>query len=442
MGRTARERRGRGPRGPGRWARFRASLAFHPGFRRLWLGDAASQIGATATLFVLPLLAATVLDATPFQVGLVSTSMTAAFLLLGLPTGAWVDRMRCRRVLIIADAGRALALATLPLAAAAGVLTLPQLCLVALGYGVLTVFFDVAYQSYLPHLVGRDRLVEGNAKLAATQSVAQMGGPAAGGAAVQALTAPYAVVANVACFVWSAVWIARIRAPEARPPRDPDRHLGREIGEGLRFVFGHRLLRAIAGCTGAFNLFRSAGQPMLIVLLSGGLGLSAAGIGLFFTVGAAGGVAGAFFARRIAAAAGQGRTMWASTAGAGLCALLVPLAQDDWRLWLAAAGEFGLVFGAAVYDVAQVSFRQTLCPGRLLGRMNATMRFLVWGTMPLGAFLGGALASVAGPRTVLWVAAAGMTTAFLPLYLSPLRGLRRLPGAEAAAGVPSGPGAT
>ncbi|MFC6879074.1 MULTISPECIES: MFS transporter [Actinomadura] len=414
----------------------RASLAFHPDFRRLWIGDAASQIGATASLFVLPLLAATVLHATPFQVGLVSTSLTASFLVLGLPVGAWVDRMRHRRVLIVADAGRALALGSLPAAAAAGVLTLPQVCLVALGYGVLTVFFDVAYQSCLPGLVGRDRLVEGNAKLAATQSVALMGGPTVGGAAAQALTVPYAVAANAVCFAWSAVWIARIRTPEARPPRDPDRNLGREIGEGLRFVFGHRLLRAIAGCTGAFNLFRTASQPMLIVLLAGGLGLSAGTIGMFFAVGAAGGVAGAFLARRIAAALGQGRTIWTSAAVGGLSALLVPLVRDDWRLWVAAAGEFGMAFGAAVYDVAQVSFRQALCPTRLLGRMNATMRFLVWGTMPVGAFLGGALASLAGTRTVLWVAAAGMATAFLPVYLSPLRSLRRLPDAEPEAAVP------
>jgi MFS family permease len=411
---------------------FRESLAFHRDFRRLWIGDAASQIGATTSLFLLPLLAATVLHAAPFEVGLVSTSLTASFLVIGLPVGAWVDRMRRRRVLIVSDVGRALALASLPVSAAFGVLTLPQLCVVALGYGVLTVFFDVAYQSYLPHLVGWGRLVEGNAKLAATQSVAQMGGPTVGGLAAQAVTAPFAVVANAVCFAWSAVWITLIRTPEPRPPRAHDRHLGREIAEGLRFVTGQRLLRAIAGCTGSFNLFRTASQPMVIVLLSGRLHLAAGTIGLFFTVGATGGVVGAVLARRIAALAGQGRAIWMSAAVAGLFALLVPLAQNDWRLWLAAAGEFGLAFGAAVYDVAQVSFRQALCPGRLLGRMNATMRFLVWGTMPLGAFLGGAAASLIGVRAVLWIAAIGMTMAFLPIYLSPLRSMREMPAMEPA----------
>ena len=409
---------------------FRDSLVFHRDFRRLWSGDAASQIGTTTTLFVLPLLAVRELHATPFQVGLVSTALTASFLVLGLPTGAWVDRMRRRRVLIVCDIGRALALGSLPLAAAFGALTLPQLYGVALGYGVLTVFFDVAYQSYLPHLVGWDRLIEGNAKLAATQSVAQMGGPTIGGFAVQILTASYAVLANALCFAWSAAWIALIRAREPRPPAKPVRHLGREIAEGLRFVLGHRLLRAIAGCTGSFNLFRMASQPMMIVLLSSELHLASGMIGLFFTVGAVGGVVGALFARRIATVVGQGRAIWGSVAVAGPFALLMPLAQDDWRLWLAAAGEFVVAFGGSVYDVAQVSFRQALCEERLLGRMNATMRFLVWGTMPLGGLLGGGLGSLIGVRAVVWAASIGMALAFLPVFLSPLRTMRELPTQE------------
>ncbi|HEY3685978.1 MAG TPA: MFS transporter [Streptosporangiaceae bacterium] len=403
------------------------SLLFHRDFRRLWVGDAASQIGATTSLFTLPLVATTALRATPFQVGLVSAALTASFLAFGLPAGALLDRVRRRPVLILADAGRALALGSLPAAAAFGLLSLAQLYAVALGYGVLTVCFDVAYQSYLPHLVGWDRLVEGNAKLAATQSAAEMGGPTVGGFAVQVLSASYAVVANAACFAWSAAWIWRIRKREPKPAAEPGRNLGREIVEGLRFVLGHRQLRAIAGCTGAANLFRTATQPMMIVLLSSELHLRAGTVGLFFTVGAVGGIAGAFFARRIAGSLGHGRVIWVSMACAGPFALLTPLAHDDWRLWLAAMGEFGVLFGSAVYNVAQVSFRQWLCPERLLGRVNATMRFFVWGTMPLGAFAGGALASMVGVRPVLWVAAAGMTVTFVPVFLSPLRSMRGLP---------------
>ena len=406
----------------------RDSLTFDRDFRRLWVGDAASQLGAMVAQFVLPLLAVQALGATPLQVGLVTAATTLAFLVLGLPAGAWVDRMRRRTVLIVADVARAAVLASLPVAAALGVLTLPQLYVVALGYGALTVFFDVAYQSYLPHLVGRDRLVEGNAKLAATQSVAQMGGPTVGGFLVQIFTAPFAVVAQTLLFAWSAVWIGRIRKAEPRPDVRADRHLGREVAEGLRFVLGHRLLRAIAGCTGSFNLLSMMSQPMLIVLLADRLGLAAGIVGTFFTVGAAGGVAGAVFARRIAARVGQARIIWLSVALAGPFALVVPLAANDWRLWLAAAGQFVVLFGGTVYNVAQVSFRQTATPERLLGRMNATMRFLVWGTMPLGGLLGGGLGTLIGVRPTLWVASAGMALAFLPVFLSPLRGMRELPG--------------
>lgn len=421
---------------------FRQSLAFHPDFRRLWVGDAASQLGAMATLFVLPLMAVQALEATAFQVGLVSASLTASFLVLGLPAGAWVDRMRRRTVLIVSDIGRAVLLGSLPLAAALGVLTLPQLYVVALAYGALTVFFDVAYQSYLPHLVGRGRLVEGNAKLAATQSAAQMSGPTVGGFAVQVLTASYAVVANALLFAWSAIWIGMIRSREPRPWPRPDRHLGREIVEGLRLVLGHRLLRAIAGCTGWFNLFSTASYPMVVVLLSRELGLASGTVGLFFTAGGVGGVVGALFARRLAAVVGQGRTIWLSVAATGPFALLVPLAANDWRLWLAGAGWFVMVCGASVYNVAQVSFRQALCPERLLGRMNATMRFLVWGTMPLGGLLGGGLGSLIGVRATVWIAAAGMALAFLPVFLSPLRGMRELPAhaeRDVLRTVPDGP---
>src|ERR671912_2733545 len=172
----------------------RRSLWHHRDFLRLWAGDSISQIGTTVSLIALPLLAIQVLDATPFEVGLLTTFETAAFLLVGLPAGAWVDRLRRRNVLITGDLGRALLLGSLPLAWMFDVLTLPQVYAVALLTGVLTVFFDVAYQSYLPFLVGRDHLIEGNAKLEASRAVAQIAGPGLGGLLVQVLTAPYALL--------------------------------------------------------------------------------------------------------------------------------------------------------------------------------------------------------------------------------------------------------
>ena len=428
-------------------------LLRHADFRRLWAADALSQAGTQITVIALPLLLIKVLDAGPFEVGLLTTCEFLAFLLIGLPAGVWVDRMRRRNVLMVADLARGVLYGSLPLAWALDVLTLAQVYAVALVAGVCTVFFDVAYQSYLPHLVGRDNLVEGNAKLQGTQSVAQVAGPTVGGLLVQALTAPYAVLVDAATYLWSAAWILSIRSREPRPERAPDRHLGREMKEGLSFVLGNRLLRAITACTGTANLFQNVGMTVFVVLLASasGLNLSAGTIGLLFSATAVGGVLGAMVARRFAGWVGQGPALWISIAVGVPAMLPMPFVQRGWLLWLLAAGE--VVFGASivVYNITQVSFRQLLCPERLLGRMNATIRFAVWGTIPIGSLLGGILGATIGLRPTLWVALVGSLLAILPVFLSPLRTMRELPteyvpegvdpGGPAVAGALSGPAA-
>jgi MFS family permease len=396
-------------------------------FRQLFIADTISQLGSQVTMLALPLIAVLVLHAPNFQIGLLAAAESAAFLLVGLPAGAWVDRMRRRNVLIAGDLGRALALGSVPAAYAAGVLTMVQLYIVALLTGVLTVFFDVAYQSYLPHLVGREHLVEGNAKLEAVRAVNSIGGPTVAGFVIQALTAPVAIAVDAASFLGSAVAVGLIRKREAKPQRQPDAHLGREIMEGLRFVLGNRLLRAIAMCTGSFNLFSNITFAMVIVLLARDLRLSAGTIGLLFTVAAVGGLLGAFAATPIAKRLGQGPTIWISTAVTAPFGLIIPLAHRGWLLWAAAVGWSISFFGGTVYNITQVSFRQGLTPERLLGRMNATMRFLVWGTMPIGSLIGGILGQTVGVRTALWVGAIGGSLAFLPTFLSPLRTMRELP---------------
>jgi len=405
------------------------SLWHHRDFLRLWAGDTISQLGTMVTLIALPLLAIKVLDATPFQVGLLTTCETLAFLLVGLPAGAWVDRMRRRSVLIVGDLARALLLASLPVAAWLDVLTLPQVYLVTLAVGVCTVFFDVAYQSYLPHLVGRDHLVEGNAKLQASQSVAQVAGPSVGGFLVQWLTAPYAIILDAASFLWSAICVTAIRRREPRPERAPDQRLLGEIKEGLAFVLRHRLLRSIAACTGTSNLASSAAGVALITLLAspGQLNLSAGAIGLLFTVSSVGGLLGAVTARKFADWVGQGPAIWISGAIWAPTALVAPFVHRDWTLGLLAAAQLVGTIGVVIYNITQVSFRQGLCPERLLGRMNATIRFLVWGTLPLGGLLGGALGTWIGLRPTLFVAAIVGALAVLPVYFSPLRTMRELP---------------
>ncbi len=405
----------------------RTSLLFHRDFRLLWAGDAISQVGTMVTMLALPLLAVRTLHASPLQVGLLTTFETLAFLVIGLPAGAWVDRLRRRNVLVVGDLGRAVMLASLPVAAHYQVLTMAQLYLVALVNGVFTVFFDVAYQSYLPSLVGRDHLVEGNAKLQGTQSVAQVAGPSLGGFLVQLLTAPYALLVDSVSYLWSAVCVTAIRHREPRPQRTADTNLVREIREGLGFVLGHPLLRAIAACTGVFNLFGGAVSAMLIIVLARDLDLPAGVIGLLFSASAVGGLLGALVARRIAEWVGQGQAIWLSAALTAPFGLVMPFLQRDWTLGLFVLAQLVLYGGAVVYNITQVSFRQGLCPDRLLGRMNATMRFLVWGTLPLGGLLGGALGSLVGVRPTLFVGVAGTCLAFLPIYLSPLRTMRELP---------------
>jgi predicted MFS family arabinose efflux permease len=395
-------------------------------FRGLFASTTVSQVGQQVTLLAVPLVAVLALEASEFQVGLLFTFTTLAFLLVGLPAGAWVDRLRRRQILIVADLARAVLLAWIPLAWWADLLTLWQLYLVVLVHGVFTVFFDVAYQSYLPHLVGRDNLVEGNAKLEGIRAVSQVGGPGLAGQVIQLLTAPVALLVDAIAMALSAIFVAGIRKREGRPTPSADANLLREIAEGVRFVLSHQLLRAIAASTAWANLCLSAFLAMEIVFLARVLGLSEGTIGLVLMFGGAGGVAGFVVVRRVAGWLGQGPAIWVSLAVAMPFHLLVPLAQPGITVWLAAAGLFVVAVGTVVYNVIQVSFRQTVTPDHLLGRMNATMRFLVWGTMPIGGLAGGVLGQLFGARAALAMTAVAGIVAFLPVFLSPLRGKREL----------------
>lgn len=408
--------------------RAAASLLGHRDFRLLWGGETVSELGSQVSELALPLVAVLTLRASTFQVGLLTAAGTAAFLLMGLPAGAWVDRVRRRPVMIAADLGRAVALGSVPVAAALGVLRLPQLYAVTLLAGTLTVFFDVAYQSYLPALVGRQRLVEGNAKLAGSQEAARVAGPSLSGGLVQAVGGPVAIVADAVSFLASAGALARINLVEAAPERQESRRLHREIGEGLRFVLGHPILRAIAGTTATSNFFSAVFAAVAVVFLVRGLHQAPGVIGLLFAAGSVGGVTGAVLASGLARRLGGSRSILAGAAVSGLGLLLVPLTRPGPGLVLFAVGVFVVSFGGVVYNVNQVSFRQGLCPAHLLGRMNATMRFLVWGTLPLGGVAGGALGATIGLRPTLWVAAGGSILACAWVLASPLSTMRDLPG--------------
>jgi MFS family permease len=396
-------------------------------FRGLFAATTVSQLGFQVTSLALPLVAIIALAATEFQAGLLFALVTAGSLLIGLPAGAWVDRLRRRRVLVAGDLARAALLSSVPVAWWTGTLTLWQLYAVALLYGVCTIFFDVAYQSYLPHLVGRGYLVEANSKLESVRSVSQVAGPGLAGQLIHLLSAPVALLVDALTMALSAVFVVRIRKREEPPQRLAERRLLGEIGEGLRFVMGNRLLRAIAASSATFNLFFMAYLSMLTFFLARDLDLGPGPIGLVFSLGGVGGLFGALIARRFAGWVGQGRAIWLSVALGTPFALLMPLAEPGWRVWLGATGWLVYWVGLVVYNVTQVSFRQGVTPDRLLGRMTATMTFLVWGTLPLGGLLGGVLGAWLGARTTLLIAAVGSMFVFLPGFLSPLRNLRDLP---------------
>ncbi len=399
-------------------------------FRQLFLANSISQLGSEISLLALPLAAVLSLGASNFEVGLLAAFGTLAFLVVGLPAGAWVDRMRRRNVLIASDLGRMVLLGSVPVAWAFGYLSMTQLYVVALAAGVLRVFFDVAYQSYLPHLIGREHLVEGNAKLEALRAVSQISGPTLAGLVVQAVTAPPAVALNAIGFGASAVFVKRIGRREDKPVRKPGSRLGREMAEGLRFVFGNRLLTAIAISIASYNLLSGIRVAMLVVFLARVLNMSAGRIGIFFSIASVGALAGALTARRIAARIGQGPAIWVPLAVIAPLQLLIPMAQPGWMFWAAAVAYLVIWGCVSVNNITQVSFRQGLTPEHLLGRMTATMRFLVWGTAPLGALLGGVLGQLLGAREALWIAAIGGVIPVIPLLLSPLRTMRELPRSQ------------
>ncbi len=408
-------------------------LRHHADFRRLWLGEGISLVGTQVSLLALPLVAVTDLHASTFEVAVLTATEMVAFLFLGLPAGAWSDRMRRRPVLIVGDLGRVVILASVPLAALAHVLTIWQLYVVGLAAGVCTVFFDIAYQSYLPALVGRDRLVEGNAKLETNRTVAGAVGPTVGGFLVQGLTAPIAVAVDALSFAWSAAWIAAIRTPEAAPRPAARPRLRTEIGEGLRFVFGHPILRAITLCGATAVVFYGAQGAIVIVFLVREVQLSPGAIGVLFSISSAGTILGALSAAWLTRALGQRRAMVVYVVGAGLAGLLIPLTAGGWRLAFFALGAGLVGYFIVAYNILQVSLRQTVCPDHLLGRMNATMRTTMWSTTPLGAVLGGLLGSSLGLRPTLWIAAVGALLAsplLLPIMREPLE--------PAAGGTPAG----
>ena len=415
----------------------RPSLWRHGDFRKLWTAATVSVLGSQVTLIAVPYIALTMLHASVLQVSLLAAVEMLPFLLITLPAGAWLDRVRRRPVLVAADFGRAVVLLSIPVAYVAGAMSIWQLFVVAFVTGTCTALFDVADQSFLPVLLDREDLVEGNARLQVSYSVAQIGGPTLAGNLIQIVAAPLAIIADALSFFISGGLIVAIRKREDKPERALDAggrptSLRTEISSGLRYVLGNRYLRPIAGCTGTSNLFGAALFAVFPVLIWRELNLPPAFYGTVTGLASFGFLAGAALSSRLSRRLGLGPTIIVSATLSSPAFLLLTLtpARLEWAAVTLFAGWFVLGFTQVIYNVAQVSLRQSITPLAMQSRMNATMRFIVWGTIPIGSLMGGLLATLLPVRVALVIAALGSFASLPWVLFSPLRSLREMPEAE------------
>jgi MFS family permease len=410
--------------------RPRGGLWGHADFLKLWTGQTISEFGSQISALAIPWLAAVELHASPFEFAVLGLLGFLPFIIFALPAGVWVDRLRRRPILIVGDGARAVLLAAIPVLWAAGALQMWHLLVLQFIFGIFTVFFDVAYQSYLPSLVDRDQLVDGNAKLQLTVSAANVTGPGLAGALIAAITAPYAIVADAVSFVISTMFMARIRRPEIVPERAegaPKPKMLPELKEGLAFVVRHPHLRAIAACTGSSNFFGAIAFSIGLLYFVRTLHLSSFEVGLVFALFGAGSIVGALAANRVQRAIGVGRAIVLPALMFPISSFSVVLAPKGSPLPVLIAGSLIGGYSQVAYNITQVSLRQAITPERLQGRMNASMRWIVWGTLPLGQLAGGAIATAYGLTAALWVGAIGSLFTFLPVLLSSVRSIGEMP---------------
>jgi MFS family permease len=405
--------------------RPRGPLWHNSDFLNFWAAHTVSQFGSQVTALALPLAAILVLDASAFQVAVLGVVEFLPWVLLSLPAGVWVDRLPRRPILVASDWGRAVVLVSVPIAYVLDVLTLGQLYVVGFVAGTLTVFFDVSYQSYLPSLVEREQLQDGNSKLEISRSAALVGGPGLGGVLVSVLAAPYAILADAVSFVGSALLLFRIRRREpARASATARPTMRAEIGQGLRFVIRHPLLRPYMLFVATGNFFMTLLSSVFLVFAVRDLDLTPGTIGLIFSVGNIGSLVGALSATRVARTLGLGTALIVVAAAGHFSLLLIPLASGASAIPLLVISQVLIGFYILNWYVNAISLIQAITPAHLLGRTNASRRFVVWSVIPFGGLAGGSLASAVGLREAIWVGAIGASAAIVWLVFSPVRSIR------------------
>lgn len=397
----------------------------------LWAGQTAAQVGFQVGTLATSAIAITVLHASETQIGILAGLQTLAFLIVGLPAGAWVDGWRKRRVMIAANLARIAALVSIPIAYAFFSLTIAHLMVVAALLGLSTVFFDVAYQSYVPMIASKRYIGAANGRLEASYQVGRAGGPGLGGWLLGVLAPPLAYLLTASTYVCSTWAIWRIRTLEPRPAHS-DAPLRTQILEGLAFVRGQRLLFPLFSCI-ACAAFAGAGiQVLLPILVLRTLGMSATQLGLLLSAGALGGILGALTRPAWITRLGIGRCI-VITNIVGVSALLaqpasvhVPVAAA----WVIACSGVISSYFITIYNVTQMSLRQEICPPDMLGRMNAIFRFAVWGVMPLGSLVAGIIASWVGVEATMYIFTAASIAAGIAMGFTPAARIRGTSAAD------------
>ncbi|HZY94531.1 MAG TPA: MFS transporter [Candidatus Bathyarchaeia archaeon] len=430
----------------------KVSLRHHPDFLKLWLSETISQFGGQFSGFAIPLTAIFYLNANAAQLGYLGFTGFVGWPLFGLFVGVYVDRHHRQRIMVVANIFRGIFLASIPVVAVLGLLNflgIVLLYLVSFAVGVLQVFFDVSYQAYLPSLVAREQLVEGNSKLEASRSSAQVVGPFSAGLVIAIITAPIAIAIDAGSFLTSASVLARIRIRESLPTPLTHPSVMHDIREGLAVIFNDKRLRSIAGSTGTANFFGTAWGTILLLYFAtpppGGLGVPRLQVGIvagiIFSVASVGALAGVALAGPLSRRLGLGSaiTLGMILGGVGGFAFYFagPATVNPYftvlgfavtpSILLMIAGNFVTFIGVVVYNINQVSLRQAIVPIRLQGRMNASIRFLVWGTIPAGALAGGLLGTVLGLRPAIGITVIGGALAFLWVLFSPVRSMKTVP---------------
>ena len=399
-------------------------------FRKLWIGQTISVFGSAITPVALPLTAIITLDATPRQMGFLGAAEFLPFFLISLFAGVLVDRLPRRPILIGANIGRALLLGSITIAEHFHILAIEYMYFAAFCVGSLTVFFDLSYHAFLPSIVKYEQLVEANSKLQLSESIALLVGPALAGILVEVITGEYTIAFDAVSYIISAIFISLISTSESVQSESIDRsNIWKEIGEGLEIVFKDPILRSIAACTSTANLFDNMIISMYFYYLNEELGIKPSILGIILVVGSVGALLAAMLVGRIVRWFGIGRTIVTSTVIHGIGFLLIPLASGSLLVTTGfiATANFIKGFSETIYNINKVSVRQGIVPDRLKGRFNASMRFLVWGTTPIGYLLGGILSETIAVRGVIWIGAIGTLLAFLWLFFSPVRSLVTIP---------------